>query len=952
MRGFLVFISLTLAIPSAGQFHTIFNFSVPEGLPSSEVYEVYQDKKGFLWFATDNGVARYDGRQFESFNVKEGLTDPVVFGFFEDDKDRVWFRTFSGKLCYLNGDKIEKYPYNDQLIRTGRYPFFNFVYDSISDALLFSLADVFGRIDETGQLYTENGPAHSSWIRSVNGRLLQGTDIRTAVRNIIINDQVFPVRRTDTLEYKYFNTIACGGKIYVSLYKDLYEYYEGTVKKIVTSNHPIISLSKDRDEELWVGYLNHGVTHYVQGEPEWTPEFLKNRSVTKVFHDESDGFWFTTLESGVYHVPSFKIRNYTLPTVSRIKTVLSLKDTVLIGDQRGNLFFLDADSRRLLSTIRYPDEVYALFRDSFKNIWVSAGVDIICYDPGFRKKIVHRGNVATSFSQGPRDYVWAYGGIRISQFDKDGKFLKFETRSINYRTMLVDDSIIYFGGRTGLDVRDFEMDLVGAPKQFAEYKITQMESFNDTTLVLATQGNGLVIVNKKDWSYRQFDMTHQFLANNIYCLAIADSTLWMGTEKGLIATSIKRLLRNDIRFYHYSKRSGLVSDQINFVLPVKETVWAFSDNGYSIIPRSLATSPSTEPIIYIKTIIAGDDTLNTTKELSAGILTLPNDNNHLTVTFGCISFSSQSTFLRYRISPDREWINTTAMTLQFLSLAPGDYAFELQYSVDNVVWYTPLKPLQFTVDSPWWMKWYTMVGALAITVLFGSVYFHYRQSIYKQKNHYLNIINSHQQKLLLSEVETLERERKRIAQELHDGVGTNLTAIKLMVNQLLQHYHAPQAVDVEEQFQIALRELKDIIYGLTPPSLARYGLFTALKNYVAKLNKSLSPEISLEIFGQEVRNYEFNIMVFRIVQELISNSIKHSSASHITIHINSFEDMLNIVYEDDGVGFTYSAEREGLGLDNIESRIQSMNGSLTFASGAHGISYTIDIPLRSIRETA
>ncbi|MFZ6012503.1 MAG: sensor histidine kinase, partial [Bacteroidota bacterium] len=203
----------------------------------------------------------------------------------------------------------------------------------------------------------------------------------------------------------------------------------------------------------------------------------------------------------------------------------------------------------------------------------------------------------------------------------------------------------------------------------------------------------------------------------------------------------------------------------------------------------------------------------------------------------------------------------------------------------------------------------------------------------------------HQQKLIQSEIVTLERERNRIAKELHDGVGTNLTAIKLMVNQLLKNYKEPLAHDVEEQFQIAIREIKEIIYGLTPPSLERYGLFTGLKNYVTKLNKSIPINISLKTFGNDSTKYELNIMVFRVLQELLSNSIKHSYARNITIHISSFDDLLNIVYEDDGIGFSYKPEQNGLGLDSIESRLQSINGTLKFESGKFGISYTIDIPL-------
>jgi signal transduction histidine kinase len=87
--------------------------------------------------------------------------------------------------------------------------------------------------------------------------------------------------------------------------------------------------------------------------------------------------------------------------------------------------------------------------------------------------------------------------------------------------------------------------------------------------------------------------------------------------------------------------------------------------------------------------------------------------------------------------------------------------------------------------------------------------------------------------------------------------------------------------------------------------------------------------------------------VFRIIQELISNSLKHSDAKNISIHINAFDDLLNIVYEDNGKGFVWNDTQRGAGLFNIESRVQSLDGRLKFESTQYGVSYTIDIPIRN-----
>ena len=88
-----------------------------DGLPSNEIYQVFQDDYGYIWFATDVGVSRYNGREFTNFSMKDGLVDNTVFGFYEDHEKRLWLRSFSGKLCYFTQgtDSVYSYVYNDKI---------------------------------------------------------------------------------------------------------------------------------------------------------------------------------------------------------------------------------------------------------------------------------------------------------------------------------------------------------------------------------------------------------------------------------------------------------------------------------------------------------------------------------------------------------------------------------------------------------------------------------------------------------------------------------------------------------------------------------------------------------------------------------------------------------------------------------------------------------------------
>jgi signal transduction histidine kinase len=129
--------------------------------------------------------------------------------------------------------------------------------------------------------------------------------------------------------------------------------------------------------------------------------------------------------------------------------------------------------------------------------------------------------------------------------------------------------------------------------------------------------------------------------------------------------------------------------------------------------------------------------------------------------------------------------------------------------------------------------------------------------------------------------------------------------------------------------------------------LHHFGLQTALNDLAeaVRLAKPLSVELNVQVSG-EMKN-ELNLNLYRIVQELINNTLKHASATQIRIEITEIEkEYVNLIYEDDGIGFTFQNENKGMGLKNIQSRVDSSNGQLTIESkpGA-GVTVIIEIPI-------
>lgn len=195
----------------------------------------------------------------------------------------------------------------------------------------------------------------------------------------------------------------------------------------------------------------------------------------------------------------------------------------------------------------------------------------------------------------------------------------------------------------------------------------------------------------------------------------------------------------------------------------------------------------------------------------------------------------------------------------------------------------------------------------------------------------------HQQDLLKASVEVQEKERKRIASDLHDDVGSLLSALRLNVNYLKTIEHIG---DAEQEFlsqtttmlDDGLKNVRRISYDLMPPTLKRYGFYRALGELVERLNESHQIKFKLDI--KQVKDIKLKenveLALFRVMQELIANTLHHSSASVVNITIKEGTN-LTITYTDDGNGITDETQLKGLGMVNMHSRIKSIDGEIDIA---------------------
>jgi signal transduction histidine kinase len=239
-------------------------------------------------------------------------------------------------------------------------------------------------------------------------------------------------------------------------------------------------------------------------------------------------------------------------------------------------------------------------------------------------------------------------------------------------------------------------------------------------------------------------------------------------------------------------------------------------------------------------------------------------------------------------------------------------------------------------------------SALTISfIIIGVILIYFLVSILRQQKRYRKLSKAK----ISAEITTMENERRRIAADLHDDVGPLLSAIKLHINHV-------DSTDEEQKKLLAkssgyidevIQKMREISNELLPNILVRRGLSIALNDFIRKLNDSNGLQIEFESDLKERLPEQVEINLYRIVQEIVHNSIKHSKANRLKIELRSYPNKIVLATADDGVGFLENPNQKkesGLGLLNLQSRTDMMGGDLSCLSQiGKGVRYLIEIPL-------
>lgn len=237
----------------------------------------------------------------------------------------------------------------------------------------------------------------------------------------------------------------------------------------------------------------------------------------------------------------------------------------------------------------------------------------------------------------------------------------------------------------------------------------------------------------------------------------------------------------------------------------------------------------------------------------------------------------------------------------------------------------------------------TLVYSIIFLVLVTTgliLFFHYsRQKIVQKELEKAALKLENQQKILQTSIDIQEIERKRIAQDLHDAISSKLNIVSLTTNVLLldKTITQKQKNALEQVLEITtgtLESSRKIAHDLLPPILDKFGIKAALEELFEEYTNNTNLEIENKIEKLSKLSKTNQLHLFRIVQELINNSIRHGNAKEIVIYMEQNTNGFVLRYQDNGKGFTVKdvKEKPGIGLQNIKSRVKILNGTLKIDS--------------------
>jgi ligand-binding sensor domain-containing protein len=695
-------------------------------LPSSQVYDIFQDINGDIWFATDRGLAKYNGFEFKLFDISNGLPSNTIFDFYPQKDGNVWCSTISNNWFYfINGNEnFQKHQWGDTLQK--------YAYNFQSDGLLIkengnicvSFENIFGyiEIDKNGKLLSEvklgyPGKSSTTCVEIQSGKEFfhYYLSIPESKNKLEFSDKNSMLASYERAGYKKAANI--NGYFVFTSDRTLYIKKEGEMPKEFDLNNSIIGIGKYDSKHLWVGFRGDGIRIYDMNMVE-KAHYLSSNYVTDLFRDNHGGIWISTLYNGVYYAMNDKIQ--LINTNSDLFVYQIAQDDqqeITIVDNSGYLYDLKTDQLIQKSFKKPPNlKVYYDARQkSFKHILLNLKPNVpLAYVSGF---------AVIDVSENPQRPLLIGSAQMIIAQNKEGDFDAFKViQKLNCVEYAKNG--FYYGTNAGLYYLDTINDKeVKLPQANFQYRITDIKLIEDYHFI-GTSGNGVLRFNEHTGKIDHITI-REGLTSNIINEIYAESrdTAWVATHNGL-----NQLIFNDEKsiVHTLTQKNGLPNDEVSDILKMDEVLYAGTSTG--LLKMKVADFGYSRKNLDMK-LFWEKFTNNGGKIRNEDLNDLPHDAKNIKFNFHLSYFGGLNNIaIRYKlIGLDNQWNKATSNAVSFNYLKPGHYTLIVQARAEKGRWEENQLSISFSIRSPYYASWWF----ISLIVLSGAslTYFFFRVRI-------------------------------------------------------------------------------------------------------------------------------------------------------------------------------------------------------------------------------
>ncbi len=464
--------------------------------------------------------------------------------------------------------------------------------------------------------------------------------------------------------------------------------------------------------------------------------------------------------------------------------------------------------------------------------------------------------------------------------------------------------------------------------------------------ILGATATGLLVISKKNWQVKRWTTKDGLASEYVYDVLPDDKgDLWISSARGL-----SRIYKNGAKVDNFQLSDGLQSYDFNSrtacIMPDGEMYFGGSRGFNRFYPSDIRPNIHlSNP--YLSQLTVREKPYPLPEVISeAKVVTLPPDMNTFAIHYSTIDYFSEGVNrYQYRLlGSDSTWINANGQTVaRFVQVPAGQYTFEVKSANSDGYWTpTPARIRIVIVPYFWQTLWFKFILGGGFLVAFYGFYYYRVRRLRKQQRKEIELM-----------VQTQETERSRFAKEVHDGIGANLTALKIMVGLLGNVEATALKSKLEGVLDTTFDDLRGLINDMSPRNLKSKGLAKALHERAALINQSQRLFVIVNasrVFPAHLPD-EYEVNLYRIAQELLQNTLKHAEATEAVFYLNYKHRTLLLHYTDNGQGFdlTQAQQKNSNGLANLHARTELLNGSLQIDSALQqGMKVTVQIPYKPI----